>query len=140
MILKQSVLAVGEIIIITGVKHDDMLWWLLLCVTHLECQYHYHIDVEDNRTDPHEASSCCELTNISHNDGGAGAFVAFFLNTFLNSLLLFVHIVTNSAVFQLPEGKMLSYFGFVSASYCFHQIPISITNHVKVPLSHFLHI
>lgn len=39
-------------------KHDDMLWWLLLCVTHLECQYHYHIDVEDNRTEQHyEASS-----------------------------------------------------------------------------------
>ena len=45
----------------------------------------------------------------------------------------FIHIFTNSAVFQLPEGKMLSYFGFVSIL-----LPSNIiTIHVKL-LSHFL--
>ncbi len=76
------------------------------------CQNTIMLTLKEDNTS-HEASRC-ELTTHITQWWRAGPFVAFFLNTFLNSLLLFVHIFTNSAVFQLPEGKMLSYFGFVS--------------------------
>ena len=65
--------------------------------------------------------------------------MAFFLNTFLNSLLLFVHIFTNSAVFQLPEGKMLSYFGFVSILLLFKYLCIYYYNPCEIA-AHFLYI
>lgn len=85
------------------------------------------LTLEDNR----QNNMRRHVASLLHHNRQLKSTKALLLNHIL-TLSLYVHVFTNSAVFQLPEGKMLSYFGFVSTYYCFQKIP---TIHVKV-LSH----
>ncbi len=102
------------------------------------CQNTIMLTLKEDNTS-HEASRCELTTHIITHHTMMESRSFYGLLVLLNSLLLFVHIFTNSAVFQLPEGKMLSYFGFVSILLPSYFCVYIITIHVKL-LSNFLYL